>query len=331
MTAPSEALVDVRGLQVDFRTGRGWATAVDGLDLQLHAGRTLVVLGESGSGKSAAAKAIMGVLPRTNARVPAGRVLVRGEDLLAAPAARQRELRGPVLGMIFQDALAALNPVLPVGYQITEGRRSHTRMSRRAARALAADLLGQVGIPSPAEQVDRFPHQFSGGMRQRVMIAAALAQDPEVLIADEPTTALDVTVQAQILRLLSRLQSERGMSLLLITHDMGVVADMADDIVVMYAGRAAERGGAGDVFDSPAHPYTRALKASIPGNSPRRSVLPVIPGQPPDIASLPSGCAFRVRCPRATQRCTEAPPVARLTPAHLVACHHPGPDAEESR
>ncbi|MFC7625574.1 ABC transporter ATP-binding protein [Microlunatus sp. GCM10028923] len=319
----TDPIVDVRDLRVEFRTAGRWAAAVDGLELSLHPGRTLAVLGESGSGKSATARAIMGVLPPLDARVSAGEVLINGEDLLRAEPDRQRQFRGPVLGMIFQDALAALNPVLPVGYQITEGCRVHQGLSRRAARARAIELLGQVGIPSPREQVDRFPHQFSGGMRQRVMIATALALDPQVLIADEPTTALDVTVQAQILDLLASLQTERGMSLMLITHDLGVVAGMADDIIVMYAGRAAEWGTADEVFDAPAHPYTRALKSSIPSRAHRGSTLPVITGQPPDLAALPTGCAFRTRCPRATGSCTTTPPEVEVIPGHRVACHHP--------
>jgi len=314
-------LLEVSDLTVEFRTSRGWGVAVDGIGLELRPGRTLAVLGESGSGKSATARAIMGVLPAGAGRVGRGQVMLHGRDLLQMKPEERRAVHGAQVAMIFQDALSALNPVLPVGYQVGEGCRVHLGMSRRAARQRAVELLELVGIPDAPRRADDYPHQFSGGMRQRVMIAAALAADPEILIADEPTTALDVTVQAQILQLLAKLQAERRMSLMLITHDMGVVAGMADDILVMYAGRVVEQGPADDVFDTPAHPYTRALLDSICTADQLGKPLRVIGGQPPDLGNLPSGCAFRTRCPKATDRCTTPPPVVEVSPGHHSACH----------
>jgi len=314
-------LLEVSDLTVEFRTAQGWGVAVDGVGLELQPGRTLAVLGESGSGKSATARAIMGVLPAGAGRVSQGQVVLHGRDLLKLKAEERRAVRGAQIGMVFQDALSALNPVLPVGYQIGEGCRVHLGMSRRAARRRALELLELVGIPDARRRIDDYPHQFSGGMRQRVMIAAALAADPEVLIADEPTTALDVTVQAQILQLLAKLQADRQMSLMLITHDMGVVAGMADDILVMYAGRVVEQGPADDVFDRPAHPYTRALLDSICTADQLGKPLRVISGQPPDLGNLPSGCAFRTRCPQAAELCTTRPPVVEVSSGHFSACH----------
>ncbi|HEY3559077.1 MAG TPA: ABC transporter ATP-binding protein [Kribbella sp.] len=317
-------LLEVSDLTVEFRTARGWSVAVDGVDLSLSPGRTLAVLGESGSGKSATARAIMGVLPAQVGRVGRGRVVLDGQDLLQLPAEQRRTVRGARVGMVFQDALSALNPVLPVGYQIGEGCRVHLGMSRRAARRRALELLELVGIPDAARRIDDYPHQFSGGMRQRVMIATALAADPEILIADEPTTALDVTVQAQVLQLLAKLQADRQMSLMLITHDMGVVAGMADDILVMYAGRVVEQGPADDVFERPAHPYTRALLDSICTADRKGQPLRVISGQPPDLGNLPSGCAFRTRCRQAADVCKTFPPVASVSSVHHAACHFAG-------
>ena len=315
-------LVEVEDLCVEFRVSGRWAAAVDGVSLTLAQGRTLAVLGESGSGKSATARAMVGVLPAGSSRVSRGQVRVHGRDVLTMSSDDRRATRGPQLAMIFQDALSALNPVLKVGYQIAEGAREHHGLSRREGRDRAVELLELVGIPDARRRVGNYPHQFSGGMRQRVMIATALASDPEVLIADEPTTALDVTVQAQILELLASLQADRNMSLMLITHDMGVVAGVADDILVLYAGRVAEQGPADDVYDHPAHPYTRALLASIPRAEQKGKPLPVVGGQPPDIANLPSGCAFRTRCPRAAAICaTTRPPLAEVSPGHLSACH----------
>ena len=329
MTEQEEApvakpLLEVSDLTVEFRTARGWGVAVDGVGLELRPGRTLAVLGESGSGKSAAARAIMGVLPAGSGRVSRGQVVLHGRDLLRLKAEERRAVRGAQVGMVFQDALSALNPVLSVGYQIGEGCRVHLGMSRRAARRRAVELLELVGIPDARRRADDYPHQFSGGMRQRVMIATALAADPEVLIADEPTTALDVTVQAQILLLLAKLQADRQMSLMLITHDMGVVAGMADDILVMYAGRVVEQGPADEVFDRPAHPYTRALLDSICTADQKGKPLRVISGQPPDLGNLPSGCPFRTRCPQTVELCRTRPPVTQVSPGHFGACHFAG-------
>jgi oligopeptide/dipeptide ABC transporter ATP-binding protein len=319
-------IVEVDGLCVDFKTADGWARAVDQVSFALYRGQTLAVLGESGSGKSATARAMLGVLPVGHSRIPAGRILLHGHDILAMNREERRATRGRNIAMVFQDALSALNPVLSVGYQIGESCRTHSGLSRRAARKRAVELLDLVGIPAAARRVGDYPHQFSGGMRQRVMIAVALACDPEVLVADEPTTALDVTVQAQILELLKDLQMERQMSLMLITHDMGVVAGMADDIAVMYAGRVVEQGPADAVYERPNHPYTRALLDSIPRPEQRGGLLPVIGGQPPDISCLPKGCAFRPRCPKAAAVCETSPPAVEVSPLHTSACHFAGED-----
>ncbi len=308
-----EALLSVRDLRVEFRTRRGTVTALDGVDYDLHEGRALAVVGESGSGKSVTARAIMGILPRKTAKVTSGQILLHGLDLLAQPEPERRSGRGARIAMVFQDALSALNPVLPVGFQITEGAWARGGCSRADATKLAADLMDQVGIPAARDRVKAYPHEFSGGMRQRVMIAMALAQNPEVLIADEPTTALDVTIQAQILRLLTELQRQRHMGLILITHDMGVVANTADEIAVMYGGRVVERGAVGDIFGRPAHPYTRALLDSIPRRELRGSMLPAIGGTPPDPAHRPSGCSFRTRCPVVFDLCTTEPPLVTWT------------------
>ena len=325
------ALLSVRDLRVEFRTRRGPVRALDGVDYDLQRGKTLAVVGESGSGKSVTARAIMGILPSGSCKVTSGEILLEDRDLLKMGERGRRAVRGRRIAMVFQDALSALNPVLPVGYQITEGERKRSDLSRSAARTLAADLMEQVGIPAARARVGAYPHEFSGGMRQRVVIAMALAQNPEVLIADEPTTALDVTIQAQILRLLTDLQRERNMGLLLITHDMGVVANTADDIAVMYAGRVVERGSVAQVFASPAHPYTTALLESIPRPELRGRPLPAIGGTPPDPGSRPTGCSFRTRCPHAFDRCVLEPPMVRwmepVAPTdarsgeRLSACH----------
>jgi len=314
-------VVEVDHLRVEFWTRTGWAPAVDDLSFALTPGRTMALLGESGSGKSATARAMLGVLPAQQSRISAGQIRVDGRDILALSESQRRALRGAELAMVFQDALSALNPVLKVGYQIAEGCRAQQGLSRKQARARAVDLLGLVGIPDPARRADDYPHQFSGGMRQRAMIAMALAGDPRVLVADEPTTALDVTIQAQILELLQQLQQDRGMSLLLITHDMGVVAQMADDITVMYAGRVVEQGDADEVFDRPRHPYTRALLQSVPRAEQKGHPLRAIPGNPPDISALPPGCAFRPRCPQPQHRCDTPPELIEVAPGHVSRCH----------
>ncbi|MFF9345133.1 ABC transporter ATP-binding protein [Streptomyces sp. NPDC014773] len=323
MSPAAPPLLEVEDLCVEFRTRRGTIRAVNGLSYTLREGETLALLGESGSGKSVAAQAVMGLLDTPPAHITRGAVRLRGDDLLAMSPQRHRGVRGTRLSMIFQDALTALNPVLSVGDQLAEMYRVHRGMGRKAALARAVALMDRVRIPAAARRVHDYPHQFSGGMRQRVMIAMAIALDPEVVIADEPTTALDVTVQAQIMRLLGQLQSETRMGLLLITHDLGVVAEAADRITVMYAGRTMESASADDLYARPGHPYTRGLLDSVPRLDRLGKPLVSIAGAPPLPSSIPSGCAFHPRCPRAEPRCSsETPPFRRLSPpGHHSACH----------
>ncbi|TQM68887.1 oligopeptide transport system ATP-binding protein [Actinomadura hallensis] len=319
---PAEPLLAVEDLHVRFRVRGRDVHAVNGLSYTVSEGETVAILGESGSGKSVAAQAVMGILDVPPARIERGSVRLRGEELLGLPERRRREYRGERISMIFQDALTALNPVFTVGDQIREMYRVHRGLGRREARERAVELMERVRIPSAARRFGDHPHQFSGGMRQRAMIAMALALEPDVLIADEPTTALDVTVQAQIMRLLASLQDELGMGMVLITHDLGVVAGVADRIVVMYAGSVAERAPARALYARPAHPYTRGLLASVPRLDRRGSPLVPIRGTPPDPAALPSGCPFRPRCPRAEAVCAERePPQVTVAPGHAAACH----------
>ena len=320
-----DVLLEVEDLAVEFRSDDGAVRAVDGLSYRVEAGRTLALVGESGCGKSVSSLAVMGLLPPT-ARVVRGTARYRGTDLLALSPTRHRAHCGTHVAMVFQDALAALNPVHTVGYQLTESLRARTGTSRREARRRAVELLDLVKVPNAAQRVDEYPHQFSGGMRQRVMIASALALDPDVLIADEPTTALDVTVQAQVLRLLAEIQAERQMGLVLITHDLGVVAGVADDVTVMYAGRAVEHAPVRDLYAAPAHPYTRALLRSVPrldsGAEVAGGRLPVVPGRPPAPGRVPSGCAFHPRCDMAQDLCrTVEPPLDDVAPGRSSACH----------
>ena len=313
-------LLEVDDLSVEFRTPSGPVRAVDGLSYRVEAGRTLAIVGESGSGKSVSSLAVLGLLPDT-ARVTRGSVRLAGTDLLTLSRKEHRARCGEQVAMVFQDALAALNPVHTVGYQLTEALRARRGMSRGDARKRAVELLDLVKVPNAKARVNEYPHQFSGGMRQRVMIASALALDPDVLIADEPTTALDVTVQAQVLRLLAEIQAERQMGLVLITHDLGVVAGVADDVTVMYAGRAVEQAPVVPVYTTPAHPYTRALLRSIPSAS-GTGRLPVIPGRPPSPAAMPSGCPFHPRCDAARDVCrTEVPPLRHPAEGRMSACH----------
>jgi oligopeptide transport system ATP-binding protein len=319
----SATLLEVQDLRVDFHTREGVAHAVNGVDFSLEAGQTLGILGESGCGKSVTAQAIMGILDSPPARIAGGRVVLQGVDLLALPDDTRRKVRANRIGMVFQDALSALNPVFTVGWQLGELFRQHRGASRKEAKAEAVRLLELVGIPNARGRVDDYPHQFSGGMRQRVMIAMALALDPDVLIADEPTTALDVTVQAQIMRLLADLQAERNMGMILITHDMGVVADVADTICVMYAGRVVERADVYSIYDSPAHPYTKALLESIPRVDMKGQELASIKGLPPNLTRLPSGCTFNPRCRYARDNCTvDEPPLYDVDGARQSACHY---------
>jgi peptide/nickel transport system ATP-binding protein/oligopeptide transport system ATP-binding protein len=317
------ALLEVRDLRVGFATEGGLLQAVDGVGFDLRPGEVLAIVGESGSGKSVTAQTIIGLTRSRNARIE-GSVKLRGEELIDAGEAALAELRGNRVAMVFQDPMTSFNPVYRVGRQIAEAIRAHRDVSKPAARARAVELLDSVGIADAERRVDDYPHEFSGGMRQRAMIAMALALDPEVLIADEPTTALDVTIQAQILRLLQDLNRERGLATILITHDLGVVAEVADRVLVMYAGRVVEEGVLDEIFYDPQHPYTWGLLGSLPRlDRPRPRRLPLIGGAPPSLLDLPQGCAFRPRCPHEFAACLELPPLeARLpdAPGHCDRC-----------
>ncbi|QUH00153.1 ABC transporter ATP-binding protein [Saccharopolyspora erythraea] len=319
---PEGPLLEVEDLHVEFRTRDGVAKVLNGVSYHVEKGETLAVLGESGSGKSVTAQTIMGILDIPPGVITGGSIRYKGEELLKATEARRRELRGESAAMIFQDALSALNPVYTVGFQIAEQLRMRRGMSRKDAMARAVELLDQVKIPNAKQRVKEFPHQFSGGMRQRAMIAMSLALDPELLIADEPTTALDVTVQAQIMDLLDELRRERGMGLILITHDLGVVAEVADRIVVMYAGRIVESADAYSLYRKPGHPYTEGLMRSIPRLDLKGQELDTIKGLPPNLLNVPSGCPFHPRCPRAEERCSrEVPAFHQLGLGRASACH----------
>ncbi len=320
---PSAPLLKVRDLNVVFRTRDGIAHAVNGVDLDLATGQTLAILGESGSGKSVTAQAIMGILPVPPSEVTSGTAEFRGQDLLKMPEKVRRTYRGQRISMVFQDALSALNPVYTVGFQIGEMFTVHQGMSRRDAKKKAIELMERVRIPAASSRVNDYPHQFSGGMRQRIMIAIAIALEPDIIIADEPTTALDVTVQAQVMELLAELRRETGSGLILITHDLGVVAEVADRISVMYAGRVIEHGTAEDVFAAPAHPYTRGLLDSMPKLTDSGDRLYAIPGLPPSLAAIPPGCPFAPRCPRAEDICRHdpPPPEIELFAGRTSACH----------
>ena len=323
-TEPS-AMLDIRDLRIHFPTDDGLVKAVDGVSFALDRGRTLGVVGESGSGKSVTSLGILGLYNTGNSRM-SGQIYLDGEDLVAANQARVRELRGNKMAMIFQDPLSSMHPYYTVGDQIAEAYLIHNKVGKKAARAHAVDLLNRVGIPQAATRVDDYPHQFSGGMRQRAMIAMALSCDPELLIADEPTTALDVTVQAQILDLISDLQQEYGSAVIIITHDLGVVAELADDILVMYAGRMAEYGSSEDIFTRPGHPYTWGLLGSMPRlDEVRQERLLSIRGTPPSLINVPAGCPFNPRCDYAARNNgrseNEVPVLRPVGPGHLVACH----------
>ncbi len=319
----AEKLLDVRDLHVHFATEDGVVRAVDGVSFELERGKVLGIVGESGSGKSVTAMTILGLTRGVNAKFE-GSVEYRGEDLLTKSEAELRRFRGNEIAMIFQDPMTSLNPVYKVGMQIAEAIETHEDIDRRTARNRAVQLLRQVGIPHPDERVDDYPHQFSGGMRQRAMIAMALANNPDVLIADEPTTALDVTIQAQIIELIDKLKDDFNSSVILITHDLGVVAEIADDIAVMYAGRVVEHGTKRQVFYDPQHPYTWGLLGSIPRlDREKQPRLASIAGSPPSLINLPEGCKFRPRCPHAFAKCTEHPPLENRvaeTPPHLDRC-----------
>jgi oligopeptide transport system ATP-binding protein len=316
-------LLEVDQLQVEFRTRDGVAKAINGVSFELHEGETLAILGESGSGKSVTAQAIMGILDSPPGFVTGGEVRYCGQNILAMSDEQRRRIRGPEISMVFQDALSALNPVFSVGWQIAEMFRKHRGMNKSDSQAQAIRLMQRVQIPGAAQRVKAYPHQFSGGMRQRIMIAMAIALDPAVLIADEPTTALDVTVQAQIMQLLKDLQEERRMGLILITHDLGVVADVADRIAVMYAGRIVEQADAFELYAQPAHPYTKGLLDSIPRLDQKGETLSAIGGLPPNLMNIPPGCPFNPRCHYAHDICrVDPPPPLREVARHrLAACH----------
>ncbi|MBL8702653.1 MAG: ABC transporter ATP-binding protein [Alphaproteobacteria bacterium] len=324
MTGP---LLAVEDLRTEFRTRRGVAKAVDGVSFTIARGEILALLGESGCGKSVTALSIMGLVPAAAGGVVGGRILLDGRDLRGLPDAELRRLRGGAMAMIFQEPLTSLNPVLTVGRQIAETLVAHGKVAAgREARARAIELLREVGIAEPERRVDAYPHELSGGMCQRVMIAMAIACDPDLLIADEPTTALDVTIQKQILHLVHELLGRRGTAVLLITHDMGVVAENADRVAVMYAGRIVESAPAAELFAAPAHPYTRGLLDSMPDIDHDAARLPAIPGFVPDLLAMPPGCAFAPRCPRADAHCRARPPdETRLSAARVVRCWKPLP------
>jgi len=314
-------LLEVEDLAVEFRTAYGKVYAVNGITYTLDERETLAILGESGSGKSVSAQAIMGILDTPPGFITRGSIRYQGVDLLQVGESERRQVRGQKIAMIFQDALSALNPVFSVGWQIGEMYRVHRGASRVDATKKAIELMERVRIPSARERVGDYPHQFSGGMRQRVMIAMALSLDPDILIADEPTTALDVTVQAQIMELLADLQRETSMGLILITHDLGVVADVADRVAVMYAGKIVETGSIFEIYKNPAHPYTQGLMASIPRLDQKGEKLTPIVGAPPNLMHIPSGCSFHPRCPYARQRCTtDVPPLYEVGDGRRSAC-----------
>ncbi|MGW0594853.1 ABC transporter ATP-binding protein [Streptosporangium sp. NPDC002607] len=318
-----EPLLAVDDLHVEFTTRQGVVRAVNGVSYSLNPGETLAVLGESGSGKSVTAQAIMGILDTPPARVSRGEIRFRGTDLLRLPEEARSQIRGRRIAMIFQDALSALNPVFTVGFQIGEMFRVHRGASRRDAERKAIELMDRVRIPGARQRVHDYPHQFSGGMRQRIMIAMAIALDPEVLIADEPTTALDVTVQAQIMELLAELRRESDMGLILITHDLGVVADVADRIAVMYGGRIVEKAPVHDIYRKPAHPYAKGLLDSVPRVDRKGQELFAIKGMPPNLLDMPSGCSFHPRCPYRQNDCvTDTPPLYEIGPTRASACHY---------
>jgi peptide/nickel transport system ATP-binding protein len=322
------SLLDVQGLSVRFDTDDGAVHAVDRLSFSLEAGEVLGVVGESGCGKSVSAMSLLQLLPET-AHVT-GSAEFDGRDLISAPASRLREIRGREIAFVFQEPMTSLNPAFRIGNQIAEVLRRHLGLSRAQARMRTIELLDLVRIPAPKRRVDEYPHQLSGGMRQRVMIAMALACDPKILIADEPTTALDVTIQAGILDLMRDIRERLGTAIVLITHNLGVVADIADRVIVMYAGRKVEEALVRELYAHPQHPYTIGLLGAIPrpGAADEQGRLREIPGRVPSLAELPAACAFAPRCPRADDRTrSERPELREIRPAHLVACFHPGQDA----
>ncbi|SEO53518.1 peptide/nickel transport system ATP-binding protein [Methylobacterium sp. ap11] len=320
MTDMTQPVLSVRDLRVEFATRRGVLTALDGVSFEINRGEVLGVVGESGAGKSVTGSAVIGLIDPPG-RIAGGEIRLNGERIDNLPPEAMRKVRGKRIGMIFQDPLTSLNPLYRVGRQIEETIRTHTDLSARAARQRAIDLLAEVGIPAPERRIDGFPHEFSGGMRQRVVIALALAAEPELIIADEPTTALDVSVQAQIITLLKRLGRDHGTAVMLITHDMGVIAEAADRVAVMYAGRVAEIGPVAAVVGDPLHPYAKGLMGAIPSLSQETDRLAQIPGAMPRLSAIPPGCAFNPRCPKVFARCTVDRPEPLTVGSHRVACH----------
>ena len=331
-----EILLSVRDLRTQFFTREGVVHAVDGVSFDVHKGRTLGIVGESGCGKTVTALSIIRLLPTPPARIVGGQALFQGRDLTTLPERELEDVRGSEIAMIFQDPMTSLNPTLTIGMQITETIRRHSDVSKRAARVRAIELLEEVGLPRAASRLDDYPHRLSGGMRQRVMIAIAISCDPALLIADEPTTALDVTVQAQVLDLLAEMRDAHDMAMIVITHDMGVVADIADEVIVMYAGQVVEQAPVLELFDRPEHPYTEALLGALPqieDPGVRHRRLTAIPGRPPDLLDPPEACRFAARCKYAGgDACTQHMPELReLRPGHLVRSEHPASERAGTR
>ncbi|GGK18011.1 dipeptide transport ATP-binding protein DppD [Caldalkalibacillus thermarum] len=318
----SEQILEVNQLHVTFKTYGGEVQAVRGVSFSLAQGETLAIVGESGCGKSVTAQSIMRLIPEPPGRITSGSIIYKGKDLTKLSDRQMRNIRGPEIAMIFQDSMTSLNPTIKVGEQLIEGLTKHRPVSRKEARAEAVKYMQLVGIPYPEERLKQYPHQFSGGMRQRLMIAMALITQPSILIADEPTTALDVTIQAQIIELFKQIQAETGVSIIMITHDLGVVAQIADRVSVMYAGKIVESGSVKDIFKHPQHPYTKGLLQSIPRlDQSRHKPLIPIPGTPPDLFAPPPGCPFVDRCPYALEVCKHyEPPVTDVTRSHRVSC-----------
>ena len=318
----SDAVLKVENLQTHFFTKAGVVKSVDDVSFEVGRGKIMGLVGESGSGKSVSGFSIMGLVDHPG-RVVGGRILFHGQDLVGLPEAEMRKIRGRRIAMIFQDPMMTLNPVLRIDTQMIETIQAHEKVDRDTARQRSRDALGQVGIPSPEERLSAYPHQFSGGMRQRVAIAIALLHKPELIIADEPTTALDVTIQAQILYEMQKLVAEQNMGLIWVTHDLSVVAGLADELCVMYAGRIVERGPVGQIVDAPVHPYTKGLIGSVPSRTPRGQPLTQIPGMAPTPIDLPPGCPFRPRCARADAACEVTPPMEEHLPGRFARCFHP--------
>ncbi len=323
--SPGAALLEVEGLRTQVRMRHGAFDVVDGVSFSVEHGEILGLVGESGCGKTMTALTLMRLLP-VSVQVVGGRVLLDGRDLLGLSPSEMRQVRGKDVSMVFQEPMTSLDPAFTVGDQIVETIRAHARVGKQQARARAAEALERVGIPNASRRIDDYPHQFSGGMRQRVMLAIALVMEPKLVVADEPTTALDVTIQAQILELIAELRRELGMSVILITHNLGVVHEIADRVAVMYAGEIVETAPVREIFDDPKHPYTQGLLRSLPGLATRGSHLPVIPGRVPELTELPPACRFAPRCPNRIARCDEThPDVKPIGPRHELRCYNPTP------